>query len=91
MKNTSNEWFDMEIAEKLSIRDQLFKKFKSSCLKIGQEIYKEARNGVQRTIKQKKKQYLEEKLTENIAKPKELWRTLKSLGLPKRILLRIYV
>ena len=35
MKNTSNEWFDMEIAEKLSIRDQLFKKFKSSCLKIG--------------------------------------------------------
>ena len=30
MKNTSNEWFDKEIAEKLSIRDQLFKKFKSS-------------------------------------------------------------
>ena len=25
IKNTSNEWFDKEIAEKLSIRDKLFK------------------------------------------------------------------
>ena len=29
----------------------------------------------------KKKQYLEEKLSENIAKPKQLWETLKSLAL----------
>ena len=55
IKNTSNEWFDREIVEKLSIRDKLFKKFKSSCLNIDWEIYKEARNDVQRTIKQKKK------------------------------------
>ena len=27
IKNTSNEWFDREIAKKLSIRDKLFKKF----------------------------------------------------------------
>ena len=84
IKNTSNEWFDREIAEKLSIRDKLFKKFKSSRLNIDWEIYKEARNEVQKTIKQKKKQYLEEKLSENIAKPKELWQTLKSLGLPNK-------
>ena len=45
------------------------------------EIYKEARNDVQRTIKRNKKQYLKEELSENIAKPKELWQTLKSLGL----------
>ena len=32
----------------------------------------------------KKKQYLEEKLLENTAKPKELWQTLKSLGLPNK-------
>ena len=73
IKNTSNEWFDREIAEKLSIRDKLFKKFKSSRLNIDWEIYKEARNEVQRTIKQKKKQYLEEELSDNTAKPKELW------------------
>ena len=81
IKNTSNEWFDWEIAEKLSIRDKLFKKFKSSRLNIDWEIYKEARNEVQRTIKQKKKQYLEEKLSENIAKANELWQTLKQLGM----------
>ena len=84
IKITSNEWFDREIAEKLSIRDKLFKKFKSSRLNIDWEIYKEARNDIQRTIKEKKKQYLEEKLSENIAKPKELWQTLKSLGLPNK-------
>ena len=84
IKNTSNEWFDREIAEKLSIRDKLFKKFKSSRLNIDWEIYKEARNDIQRTIKEKKKQYLEEKLSENIAKPKELWQTLKQLGLPNK-------
>ena len=28
--------------------------------------------------------YLKEKLAENIAKPKKLWRTLKSLGLPNK-------
>ena len=42
IKNTRNEWFDWEIAEKLSIRDKLFKQFKSSRLKIDWEIYKEA-------------------------------------------------
>ena len=84
--------FDKEIAEKLSLRDKLFKKFKSSHLNIDWEIYKKARNEVQRTIKQKKIQYLEEKLSENIAKQKELWQTLKQLGYrTKRIPLRIHV
>ena len=54
IKNKSNEWFDSEIAEKLSIRDQLFKKSKSSRLNIDWEIYKEARNEFQRTTKQEK-------------------------------------
>ena len=84
VENTSSEQFDREIAEKLSIKDKLFKKFKSSRLNIDLEIYKKARNDVQRTMKQKKKQYFKEKLSENIAKPKELCQTLKSLGLPDK-------
>ena len=32
----------------------------------------------------KKKEYFENKLKENIAKPKDLWKTLKSLGLSKK-------
>ena len=50
IKNTSSEWFHKEIAEKLSLRDKLFKKFKADRLNIDWEIYKEARNGVQRLI-----------------------------------------
>ena len=72
IKNTSSEWFDREIVEKLSLRDKLFKKFKSSRLSIDWEIYKEGKNDVQRLIKYKKKKYSEEKLAENIAKPKKL-------------------
>lgn len=28
IKNKDNKWFDREVAEKLSVRDKLFKKFK---------------------------------------------------------------
>ena len=33
-------------------------------------------------IKQKKIEFYNAKLTENIGKPKELWKALKNLGLP---------
>ena len=43
-------------------------------------------------IKQKKSQFYNEKLKENIGKPKELWKALKSLGLPsKKVQSRTYV
>ena len=42
------------------------------------------RNDVQRLMKYKKKKYFEEKLAQNIAKPKKLWQALKSPGLPKK-------
>ena len=84
IKNTSSEWFNREIAEKLNLWDKLLKKFKSSHLNIDWEIYKEARNDVQRLMKYKKEKYFEEKPTENITKPKKLWRALKSLGLPNK-------
>ena len=84
IKKTRGEWFDRELAEKLSLRDKLFKKLKSSCLNIDWEIYKKTKNDVQRLIKYKKKKYFEEKLTVNIAKPKNLWQALKSLGLPNK-------
>ena len=55
VKNQSNEWFDGELAEQISNRDKLFKKFKKSKLHIDELIYKEAKNTVQRLIKEKKK------------------------------------
>ena len=53
VKNQSNEWFDGELAD----RDKLFKKFKKSKLHIDELIYKEAKNTVQRLIKERKKKF----------------------------------
>ena len=84
IKQNSQEWFDVEVAEKISVRDKLFKKFKNSKLHIDKEIYKIARYEVQKLISYKKKSFFENKLNDSIGKPKELWKALKSLGLPSK-------
>ena len=84
VKNNSQDWFDGEVAEKIAIRDKLFKKFKKSKLHVDKDLYREARNNVESIIKSKKKTYFEDKLKENIGKPKELWKTLNDLGLTKK-------
>ena len=48
-------------------------------------MYKEAKVTVQKLIKNKKRDFYQEKLRENVGKPKELWKALKSLGLPSKI------
>ena len=75
------DWFDAQIIGKINERDKLFKKFKKSLMQVDKCNYKEARNEVQKLICTKKKAYFETKLSENIRKPKELWKSLKSLGL----------
>ena len=76
--------FDGEIAEKIHTTDKLYKKFKSTKLHVDEEIYKEVRNTVQNLIRKKKKAYFEEKLKEDTANPKKLWKTLKQLDLPEK-------
>ena len=39
ISNSTNEWFDGEIAEKIAVRDKLFRKFKKSKLSVD-KIYK---------------------------------------------------
>ena len=78
VKNNTNEWFDGEIAEKIAARDKLFRKFQKSNLSVDEILYKEARNTVQAIIKDKKRKLLQEKLSENIRKPKELRRITKN-------------
>ena len=46
--------------------------------------FKKARKSVLSLIEKKKKTYVVGKLNENIGKPKELWESLKSLGLPSK-------
>ena len=80
VKNQSNEWFDGELAD----RDKLFKKFKKSKLHIDELIYKEAKNTVQRLIKEKKKKFFSKKLEENIGEHKNFGKTFKNLDFLKQ-------
>ena len=84
IKNSSQDWFDAEIHEEIETRDKLLAKFKKSRKSTDHENHKKALNKVQCLINDKKKTFVVGKLNENIGKPKELWESLKSLGLPSK-------
>ena len=62
-------------------RDKLYKKFKHSGLETDKDNSKVAKMHMQKMILKKKKSDFKEELDKNKSKPKELWKTLKSLGL----------
>ena len=66
---------------KLAIR---LKKIKKSKFHIDKFIYNAARYKLQKMIINKKRASFENKLTESIGKPKDLWKALRSLGLPSK-------
>ena len=85
VKGNTQKWFDGEVLEKLNLRNKLFKKFKKSRLHIDKELYKISKYDALKLIASKKKQaFFEEKLSETIGKPKELWESLKALGMPNK-------
>ena len=84
VKNNSQEWFDGEVAEQIAIRDKNFKRFKKTKLHIDKEIFLESKKKVTELIRLKKHEFFENKLNENIGSPKNLWKTIRSLGLPKK-------
>ena len=57
------------------------KKFKKSNLQIDNNFYIEAKCNIQKLIKEKKIEFFNRKLTDKIGEPKELWMSLKPLGL----------
>ena len=84
IKNNNQGWFAREVANVIHVREKLFLKFKKPKLHIGGEIYKNIRNQVQKLIKKKKRNFYEINLKQKINKPKELWKTLTSIGLPSK-------
>ena len=66
----------------METRDKLLAKFKKSRKSTDHENYKKACNKVQYLINDKKKTFVVAKLNENSGKPNELWKSLKSVGLP---------
>ena len=65
IKNSTQEWFDEEVAEKINIREKCFKRFKNTKLHVAEEIFKETQKDTRNIIKRKKKEYFEIKLTES--------------------------
>ena len=84
VKSNSQEWFDWEVLERITLQDKLFKNFRRSKLNIDNKIYNKARKKMRRLILEKKREYFENKLKENVEKPMDLWKTRKSLGLFKK-------
>ena len=84
VNGNSQEWFDGEVLESIALRDELFKKFKHGKLNVDKKIYNKARNKLHRLMLQKKT-VLQKPIKGKCAKPKDLWKTLKSLGLSKKI------
>ena len=78
IKGTSKSWFNNEVVQCIDKREKLKQTFSKSKLKQDYEKFKDQRNLVQKLIKNKKRNYITNKLKENIKKPKELWKTLKS-------------
>ena len=85
MKGNSKEWCDSGVSEGINNRDKLSKKFKKSRLPLDQENYKNACYEFKKIIAEKERNYFDTKFTKNISKRKELWKTLKSLKLPKKV------
>ena len=81
VKNNTHGWFDDEVAEAIKFREKRLDHFKSTKSHIDEELYKESKFLAMKLIKEKKKKFYKEKLRENIGKPKELWKALKSLAL----------
>ena len=76
VKGNTQNWFDGEVLEKLRSRDKR--------LHIDKELYKKAKYDAQKLIAAKKQAFFDEKLSESVGKPKELWNTPKSLGMPTK-------
>ena len=87
VKANTQKWFEGEVLENMNTRGKLFKNFKKSRLHIDKELYKKAKYNTLKLITAKKRAFFDDKLSENIGKPKELWETLKSLDMPQKTLI----
>ena len=63
------------------------KKFKKSRLHIDKELNRKAKYNTLKLIAAKRRAFFDDKLSENIGKPKELWETLYSLVMPQKTII----
>ena len=84
VKSNTKPWFGIDVLNAIRNRDKHYKKFKQSDRKTDKDNFKYAKLSLKKIFNHKKKLYFEEKIAENKGNPKELWRTLRSLGMPSK-------
>ena len=72
IKNDSQEWFDEQLHEHIALLDKMLAKFKKSRKECDDQNYKKAPNRAQTMIKRKKRNFVVDKLNQNIGRPKDL-------------------
>ena len=80
----NTEWVDEEVLDAIRKRKRKYQRIKRTRLNMDHVNYRKARNRVTKLIRLKKRNFIKLKLTENIGNSKELWKTLKKLGLPSK-------
>ena len=84
IKNNTQEWVDRGIAELIHVREKLILEFKKSKLHNDENNFKKFKYQAQNLMRKNKRALYETNLRQKINKPEELWKTLKSLGLPSK-------
>ena len=86
VKGNTQKYFYCEVLQKLNCRDNIFQKFKKSRLHIDKELFKKPKYGAWKRIATKKAGFLKKK-SQSIGTSKELWESLKCLGMPSKTLI----
>ena len=81
IKSNTKPWFDSVVISLVNKRDSCYKKCKVSKLETDKDLLREAKRILKATIQRKKGIFCQDKIQENSKNSKELWETLKSLGL----------
>ena len=81
VKSNTKPWFYIDVLNAIRNCDKHYRKFKRSGKETDKGNFKYVKLLFKKVINSKKKHCFVEKITENMNNPKELWRTLKSLGM----------
>ena len=81
INGNTKAWFDSEVISLINKRGDYSKKFTSLGLDTDKDLLKAAKTSLKNIIEKSKKSLFQDKLKENSNNSKELWKTLKSLGM----------
>ena len=79
LKNKSNSWFDADILAMIYRRDYLKRKAIACKDRRLWQDYRSQRNAVTRVMRQRKRNYYDEKINESQSNPNKLWKVLNQL------------